>query len=163
MSTTARYNVLVIGSGEAGKYLAWTLSKAGNRTALIERQMVGGSCPNVACLPSKNIIHSAKVASLAARASEFGLEVGSTATNMQGVQRRKRRMVDDLIKVHLGRYEASGVDLIMGEARFVAPKTVVRQSQRRRGADDHGRTCHLEPRHARERFPRCLDWLTPGR
>ena len=96
------YDVVVIGSGEAGKYLAWTLSKAGHRTALIERRMVGGSCPNVACLPSKNIIHSAKVASFAARASEFGLEVGSTATNMRGVQRRKRKMVEDLIKVHLG-------------------------------------------------------------
>ena len=125
MPAIDRYDVVVVGSGEAGKYLAWTLSKAGHRTALIERKMVGGSCPNVACLPSKNIIHSAKVASFAARASEFGLEVGSTATNMRGVQRRKRKMVDDLIKVHLGRYEASGVDLIMGEARFVAPKTVV--------------------------------------
>ena len=58
-----RYDTLVVGSGEAGKYLAWTLSKAGSRTALIERRMVGGSCPNVACLPSKNIIHGAKVAS----------------------------------------------------------------------------------------------------
>ena len=75
MPAIDRYDVLVIGSGEAGKYLAWTLSKAGHRTALIERKMVGGSCPNVACLPSKNIIHSAKVASLAARAAEFGLEV----------------------------------------------------------------------------------------
>lgn len=119
------YDLVVIGSGEAGKYLAWTLSKAGHRTALIERRMVGGSCPNVACLPSKNIIHSAKVAAFAARASEFGLELGSTATNMQSVQRRKRRMVDDLIKVHLDRYEASGVELIMGEARFVGPKSVV--------------------------------------
>jgi len=57
-----RYDIVVVGSGEAGKYLAWTLSKAGNRTALIERRLVGGSCPNVACLPSKNVIHSAKVA-----------------------------------------------------------------------------------------------------
>ncbi len=125
MSAVDRYDIVVVGSGEAGKYLAWTLSKAGSRTAVIERSMVGGSCPNVACLPSKNIIHSAKVASFAARSSEFGLEVSSTATNMRNVQRRKRKMVDDLIKVHLGRYEASGVDLIMGEARFVAPQTVV--------------------------------------
>jgi pyruvate/2-oxoglutarate dehydrogenase complex dihydrolipoamide dehydrogenase (E3) component len=57
MPTTEYYDVLVIGSGEAGKYLAWTLSKDGYRTALVERKMVGGSCPNVACLPSKNIIH----------------------------------------------------------------------------------------------------------
>jgi pyruvate/2-oxoglutarate dehydrogenase complex dihydrolipoamide dehydrogenase (E3) component len=121
---TDRYEILVVGSGEAGKYLAWTLSKAGHRTALIERKMVGGSCPNVACLPSKNIIHSAKVASLAARAAEFGVDVGSLATNMAGVQHRKRKMVEDLIKVHLGRFETSGVELIMGESRFVAPRTV---------------------------------------
>jgi pyruvate/2-oxoglutarate dehydrogenase complex dihydrolipoamide dehydrogenase (E3) component len=124
MSTTDHYNVLVIGSGEAGKYLAWTLSKNGHRTALIERKMVGGSCPNVACLPSKNIIHSAKVASFAARAEAFGVQVGSVAIDMPGVQRRKRKMVDELVKVHLTRYDASGVDLIMGGARFVAPKTV---------------------------------------
>ena len=57
------YDVLVIGSGEAGKYLAWSMAKTGRRTALVERELIGGSCPNIACLPSKNIIHSAKVAS----------------------------------------------------------------------------------------------------
>ena len=124
MPATDRYDILVVGSGEAGKYLAWTLSKAGHRTALIERKMVGGSCPNVACLPSKNIIHSAKVASFAARSAAFGVDVDSIAINMPGVQRRKRKMVEDLVNVHLNRYEASGVELIMGEARFVAPKTV---------------------------------------
>jgi pyruvate/2-oxoglutarate dehydrogenase complex dihydrolipoamide dehydrogenase (E3) component len=122
---TEHYDVLVIGSGEAGKYLAWTSSRQGQRTALVERKMVGGSCPNVACLPSKNLIHSAKVASLASRAGEFGVHVGTVAVDMAGVQRRKRRMVEDLIEVHLDRYEASGVELIMGEARFVAPKTAV--------------------------------------
>lgn len=124
MPTTEQYDVLVIGSGEAGKYLAWTLSKEGQRTALVERKLVGGSCPNVACLPSKNIIHSAKVASLARRAAEFGASTGTVTTDMPGVQQRKRKMVDELIDVHLGRYEASGAELIMGEARFVAPKTV---------------------------------------
>ena len=94
------YNILVIGSGEAGKYLAWTMAKAGHRTAVVERKYIGGSCPNIACLPSKNVIHSAKVASLAARAAEFGVEVGPVATNMKAVQLRKRKMVEDLIKVH---------------------------------------------------------------
>jgi pyruvate/2-oxoglutarate dehydrogenase complex dihydrolipoamide dehydrogenase (E3) component len=124
MSAIDRYDLAVLGSGEAGKYLAWTLSKSAHRTVLVERSMVGGSCPNVACLPSKNIIHSAKVASLARRGTEFGLELSSLATNMAGVQDRKRRMVDALIKVHLDRYEASGVELIMGHGRFVAPKTI---------------------------------------
>jgi len=124
MSTTERYDLLVIGSGEGGKYLAWTLSKEGHRTALVERKMIGGSCPNIACLPSKNIIHSAHVASFAARATLFGVRVGAVSTDMRGVHRRKQQMVEELVSVHVARYEASGVDLIMGEARFVAPKTV---------------------------------------
>jgi pyruvate/2-oxoglutarate dehydrogenase complex dihydrolipoamide dehydrogenase (E3) component len=118
------YEVLVLGSGEAGKYLAWTLAAAGRRTAVIERRYVGGSCPNIACLPSKNMIYGARVKSLAARASEFGLDTGPIATDMMAVQQRKRRMVEDLIGVHVDRYEAAGVELIMGNARFVAPRTV---------------------------------------
>jgi pyruvate/2-oxoglutarate dehydrogenase complex dihydrolipoamide dehydrogenase (E3) component len=124
MCTAEHFDVLVIGSGEAGKYLAWTLSKDGHRTALVERRMVGGSCPNVACLPSKNIIHAAKVASYAARAASFGLTMDSAKTDMRAVQRRKRQMVEDLVAVHVARYEESGVKLVMGEARFLAPKTV---------------------------------------
>ena len=122
-TTTKPYDVLVIGSGEAGKYLAWTLSKDGRRTALVERKMIGGSCPNVACLPSKNIIHSAKVASVAAGAAVLGVQTAG-AIDMRLVQRRKRAMVDDLVNVHVGRFDASGVELIVGEARFVAPRTV---------------------------------------
>jgi pyruvate/2-oxoglutarate dehydrogenase complex dihydrolipoamide dehydrogenase (E3) component len=118
------YDILVLGSGESGKYLAWTMAAAGHRTAMIERKLIGGSCPNVACLPSKNFIHSAKVKSLASRAAEFGLERGPIRTNMRAVQQRKRGMVADLVNVHLDRYEAAGVDLIMGVARFTAPKTV---------------------------------------
>jgi pyruvate/2-oxoglutarate dehydrogenase complex dihydrolipoamide dehydrogenase (E3) component len=122
-ATTEHYDVLVIGSGEAGKYLAWSLSREGRRTALVERKYVGGSCPNIACLPSKNVIYSAKVASLATRGAAFGIHAGAIAIDMAGVQRRKQTMVDDLVKVHLARYEESGVDLILGQARFVAPRT----------------------------------------
>ena len=118
------YDILVLGSGESGKYLAWTMASAGHRTAVIEQKLIGGSCPNVACLPSKNIIHSAKVKSLALRASEFGLDTGAIRTDMKAVQERKRQMVADLIRVHVGRYEAAGVNLIMGTARFIGPRTV---------------------------------------
>jgi hypothetical protein len=124
MPETESYNVLVIGSGEASKYLAWTMAKAGHRTAVVERRYIGGSCPNIACLPSQNVIHSAKVASLAARGAEFGVEVGPVTTKMKAVQLRKRQMVQDLIKVHLDRYAASGAELIMGEARFISLRTV---------------------------------------
>ncbi len=124
MPDTENYEILVIGSGEAGKYLAWTMAGAGHRTAVIERKLIGGSCPNIACLPSKNIIHSAKVRSLTRRAAEFGVELSSAATNMKGVQDRKRAMVDGLREMHLDRYRASGAELIMGAARFAAERTV---------------------------------------
>src|SRR6195256_5550356 len=101
MPSNEQYSVLIIGSGEAGKYLAWAMASAGHRTALIERKLIGGSCPNIACLPSKNVVHSAKIASFAKRAHEFGLEGSPLATSMKGVLNRKRKMVDDLIQLHL--------------------------------------------------------------
>lgn len=118
------YDILVIGSGEAGKYLAWTMAAAGHRTAVVERKLIGGSCPNIACLPSKNIIHSAKVRSFTMRAAEFGIRLESAVTDMAGVQARKRAMVDGLRQLHIDRYAASGAELIMGEARFVAERCV---------------------------------------
>src|ERR1700687_4179776 len=119
-----QFDILIIGSGEAGKYLAWTMAKAGRRTAVVERRLIGGSCPNIACLPSKNIIHSAKVAELARRAAEFGVATGLVTIDMAGVRARKRQMVDGLINLHLDRFKASGAELILGEARFVTPRTV---------------------------------------
>jgi pyruvate/2-oxoglutarate dehydrogenase complex dihydrolipoamide dehydrogenase (E3) component len=118
------YENLVVGSGEAGKYLAWTMAKAGRRTALVERKFIGGSCPNIACLPSKNVIHSAKIASLVKRAHEFGLEGHPLATSMTGVLHRKQKMVNDLIELHLERFQASGAELIMGNAQFIGERTV---------------------------------------
>ena len=122
--TTEHYRNLVIGSGEAGKYLAWTLAKLGQRTVVVERAMIGGSCPNVACLPSKNVIHSAKAASLIARAAEFGIVTGPVKIDMAGVFQRKQKMVEGLIQLNLGNYRASGTELVMGEARFTEAKTV---------------------------------------
>ena len=64
MGKVEQYDVLVLGSGTGGKLLAWALAKEGKRTAVVERKYIGGSCPNVACLPSKNVIYSARIASL---------------------------------------------------------------------------------------------------
>jgi pyruvate/2-oxoglutarate dehydrogenase complex dihydrolipoamide dehydrogenase (E3) component len=119
-----QFDLLIVGSGEAGKNLAWTMAKSGRRTAVVERKLIGGSCPNIACLPSKNIIHSAKVAQLVHRGAEFGVMTKSVTIEMARVQARKRQMVDGDIRLHLDLYKASGADLIMGEAHFVAPKTV---------------------------------------
>src|SRR4029077_2164056 len=109
-----KYDVLVLGSGTGGKLIAWTMASEGKRTASIERKYVGGACPNIACLPSKNIIHSAKVASLFSRHQEFGIETGPVTVNMAGVYARKKKMVDSLMKAHLDQYHASGAELIWG-------------------------------------------------
>ena len=93
-SKPEEYDLLVLGRGEGGKYIAWTLAKQGKRIAAIERKYIGGSCPNIACLPSKNIIHSAKVASYFQRSEEFGIIKDDFKINMSGVRDRKRKMVD---------------------------------------------------------------------
>lgn len=124
MPVKDHYEILIIGSGEAGKSLAWAMAKDGRTTAVVEQRLIGGSCPNIACLPSKNVIHSAKVADLVHRAKEFGLTLGSVKLDMAGVRSRKRQMVDGLVRIHLDKYQASGAELIMGEAHFVGEKAV---------------------------------------
>ena len=122
--STERYENVIIGSGEGGKYLAWHLGKSGQRTVVVERRWVGGSCPNVNCLPSKNEIHSAKVADLAHYATKFGIPATIASSDMAAVRQRKREMVENLIAMHLERYKATGAELVMGEAKFTAPKTL---------------------------------------
>jgi len=124
MHDVERYEILVIGSGEAGKHLTWTMAEAGHRTAVVERKYIGGSCPNIACLPSKNVIRSAKANWFARHGAEYGIETGRVSTDMKGVLNRKRKMVENEVQGHLDRFKASGAELIKGEARFVAPKTV---------------------------------------
>jgi len=124
MNAAEKYDVLVLGGGTAGKVIAWTMAKEGKRTAVVDRKYVGGSCPNVACLPSKNVIHSAKVASLVGRHREFGIETGPISIDMAGVYERKRKMVDGIIQVHLDKYHAAGAELVFGDGAFVAPSTV---------------------------------------
>jgi pyruvate/2-oxoglutarate dehydrogenase complex dihydrolipoamide dehydrogenase (E3) component len=124
MSQTEQLEMLILGSGEGGKFLAWHMAHSGHRTAVVERKLIGGSCPNTNCLPSKNEIWSAKVADLVRRADQFGIVAGSPALDMTRVLARKREMVNGLIAMHLDRYKASGAELIMGAGRFVAPKTI---------------------------------------
>ncbi len=121
---TEEFDLVVLGSGEGSKFLAWTLAREGKRVAVVEQRWIGGSCPNIACLPSKNVIHTAKVASYFARADEFGIEIPGYSVNMAKVIDRKRRMVKDLVDIHLRNFESSGVELIRGHGSFIAPRTV---------------------------------------
>src|SRR5215469_3473533 len=118
------YDVLILGSGGAGKLIAWTLGKKGMKVGVVERKYIGGSCPNIACLPSKNFIQSAKVASYFFRSAEFGITKDNTRINMAGVRERKRKMVTGLVDLHLDLYKKSGAQLIMGSGRFIAPKVI---------------------------------------
>jgi pyruvate/2-oxoglutarate dehydrogenase complex dihydrolipoamide dehydrogenase (E3) component/pimeloyl-ACP methyl ester carboxylesterase len=115
---------VVIGSGEGGKYLAWHLAEAGEQTMMIERRWIGGSCPNTNCLPAKNEIWSAKVAELARHGQEFGTITGAVSIDMDGVRRRKREMVEALVAIHVNKYKSTGAELVMGQAKFIGPKTI---------------------------------------
>jgi pyruvate/2-oxoglutarate dehydrogenase complex dihydrolipoamide dehydrogenase (E3) component len=118
------FDILVLGSGKSGKLLAWHMAQSGRRTAVVERRWVGGSCPNIACLPSKNEIWSAKVAHLARHGARFGVMTGSVTTAMATVVKRKRDMVEREITAHLHNFKTTGAELIMGSGHFVAPKTL---------------------------------------
>jgi pyruvate/2-oxoglutarate dehydrogenase complex dihydrolipoamide dehydrogenase (E3) component len=85
MAQPERYEDLVLGSGAGGKLLAWPLARSGRRTAVVERRWIGGSCPNIACLPSKNEIWSAKVVDLLRHGAQFGAGPGGFAVDMAKV------------------------------------------------------------------------------
>ena len=119
-----RYDAVILGSGNGGMYLAWHLASSGRRIAVVERRWIGGSCPNINCLPSKNEIWSAKVADLVHHAATFGAGTDFMSVDMAKVRQRKREMVDYMIAGTLKQYENSGAELIMGSGEFVAPRTI---------------------------------------
>src|ERR1700677_3010951 len=104
-------DLLVLGSGAGGKLISWTYGGKGQRVVTIERKYVGGACPNIACLPSKNLIHSAKVASYFFRSEEFGISKDNVRINMSAVRERKRKMVQRLLDIHLDNYRKSGTEV----------------------------------------------------
>jgi pyruvate/2-oxoglutarate dehydrogenase complex dihydrolipoamide dehydrogenase (E3) component len=116
------YDLLILGSGAGSKLLAWTFAGQGQRVAVVERKYIGGSCPNIACLPSKNVIHTAQFAHNVRRSEEFGVSIDRFRVNMPAVRDRKRRMVQGLVDTHLALYEQSGAELIMASGRFVGAK-----------------------------------------
>jgi pyruvate/2-oxoglutarate dehydrogenase complex dihydrolipoamide dehydrogenase (E3) component len=118
------YDLVILGGGTGSTIAAWTFASEGKRVAVIDRKYIGGSCPNIACLPSKNIIHSAKVASYFRRSKEFGIAHDGLSIEMAGVRERKRNMVSGLNEMYLENYRNTGAEFILGTARFIAPRTV---------------------------------------
>jgi pyruvate/2-oxoglutarate dehydrogenase complex dihydrolipoamide dehydrogenase (E3) component len=100
------------------------MAKAGRRTAVVERKWIGGSCPNINCLPSKNEVKSAEVAHTVYDAGPFGTIVADARVDMAQVVSRKRKMVEGLVAMQVDTFRTDGAELILGLAHFVAPKTV---------------------------------------
>ncbi len=120
-----RFDAIVLGTGQAGKPLALDLGGAGRRTAVVEREYVGGTCVNVGCTPTKTMVASARVAYLARRAADFGVRCGPVAVDLAQVRHRKQAIVDDFRTGGQHRLEqAENVELIFGEGRFTAPRVV---------------------------------------
>ncbi|MEE9152987.1 MAG: FAD-dependent oxidoreductase, partial [candidate division NC10 bacterium] len=123
-TTTDRYDAIVIGSGQAGKPLALTLAEAGRKTAIVEREHVGGTCVNVGCTPTKTMVASGRVAYLARRAGDYGVRPNPVQVEMAKVRQRKQAIVESFRNSGQRQLEKTeGVDLLFGEASFTGPKT----------------------------------------
>src|ERR1700758_1364014 len=123
-SQPEEFDLVILGGGTGSTIAAWTFASEGNRVAVVDRKYIGGSCPNIACLPSKNIIHSAKVVDYFRRSKEFGITDHGFAIDMTGVRDRKRNMVVGLNEMYMENYRKTGAEFILGTGRFVAPRTV---------------------------------------
>jgi pyruvate/2-oxoglutarate dehydrogenase complex dihydrolipoamide dehydrogenase (E3) component len=118
------YDLVILGGGTGSTIAAWTFAGQGQRVAVIDRKYIGGSCPNIACLPSKNVLHDARIASYFRRAEEFGLAADGVRVDMAAVRARKRAMVTGLNEMYLENYKQTGAELIFGAGHFIGPKTL---------------------------------------
>ncbi|QTG82726.1 dihydrolipoyl dehydrogenase family protein [Arthrobacter crystallopoietes] len=118
-------DLLVIGGGKAGKSLAMDRAKAGQKVAMVERGMIGGTCINVACIPTKTLIHSGRVLETVRRAEEFGISgVEDPRMDLALLRHRKDDVVGTMVKGQLSSFTDSGMDFILGAAKFTGPRTV---------------------------------------
>jgi pyruvate/2-oxoglutarate dehydrogenase complex dihydrolipoamide dehydrogenase (E3) component len=121
--TAQHYDAVVIGAGQAGVPLSQALARSGRRTALIEREHVGGTCINEGCTPTKTMVASAKTAYVDRRSADYGVHNGPVTVDMPEVRSRKRAMVESFRNSGQRRIEATdGLDLIFGEANFTGPR-----------------------------------------
>lgn len=123
--STEKYDAIVIGAGQGGGPLSTTLARAGWKTAIIEREHVGGTCVNEGCTPTKTMVASARVAYLVKRAADYGVHTGSVSIDLKKVRQRKRDIVESFRSGSQSSIEKTdGVHLMMGEARFTGRKTI---------------------------------------
>jgi probable pyridine nucleotide-disulfide oxidoreductase len=124
---TEHYDDIIIGGGKAGKTLAPALVAAGRKTALVERSitMIGGTCINVACIPTKTMVASAEVANTVRNSAAYGIHTPSPTVDLRTVVQRKRSVVQAMREMNFNNMHTPlGENLIIGTARFIAPKTI---------------------------------------
>ena len=120
-----KFDTIIVGAGQAGPPLAARLTDAGQTVAVIERKLVGGTCVNYGCIPTKTLVASAHTAHVARRAAEFGISTGDVAVDMSRVKARKDQIVlGDRSGVEGWLAGMKGCTLIRGHARFTGPHTV---------------------------------------
>jgi pyruvate/2-oxoglutarate dehydrogenase complex dihydrolipoamide dehydrogenase (E3) component len=118
-------DLLVVGGGKAGKTLAMDLARAGRNVAMIERSMIGGTCINVACIPTKTLINSGRVLATIRRAGEFGISgAEDPRMDLKLLRHRKEDVVETMVRGQISAFTGSGMDFIQGEAKFTGPRTV---------------------------------------
>lgn len=118
------YEIAVVGGGKGGKTLAARMAGAGRRVVMIEQGMIGGTCINVACIPTKTLVQSAKVAALARRAADFGLRVRFDGADALGLRDRKRAVVTEMVDRNKANFDRSGMTLLIGAARFTGQRAL---------------------------------------
>jgi pyruvate/2-oxoglutarate dehydrogenase complex dihydrolipoamide dehydrogenase (E3) component len=124
MTEIETFDIVVLGGGKGGKTLAMDRAKAGDKVAVVERGLIGGSCINIACIPTKALVKSARVADMVAHAGAFGTRVESSSTDMAAVRARTASVVSGMVEINWQAFRASGLELVLGWGRFVAPRVI---------------------------------------
>jgi len=119
---TGRFDAIIVGAGQAGPALAGRLTAAGQKVALIERHLVGGTCVNTGCKPTKTLVASAYAAHLARRAADYGVIAGEVGIDMPRVAARARKIIVDSRKSNEDWLAGmDGLTFLRGHARFESP------------------------------------------
>ena len=144
MSVVEHFEILIVGGGKAGKTLAADLGRAGHRVALVERGMVGGTCINIGCIPSKALVRSARVADLVRRAGDFGIRLEHSSTDMAAVLEYKKAVVAGMVALNWDNLHGSlGDNFILGEARICCPADHWRCGRRTEDPSDVSRATNF--------------------
>lgn len=128
-SAPEKYDLVVVGGGKAGKSLAMLRAKKGDKVFMVERDKIGGTCINVACIPTKTLVSSARRLAEVRTAASYGVDLpgadlASARVDLQALRARKESVVGGMVEAHKKMFAAPGLDFVLGTAKFVGPKTV---------------------------------------